>query len=118
IPDSRDHPETLSLGKAVAVFYRDRDLPDAGVDRACHSGRRHLSRGRRRSTAADRGAVDGPDDRGRAVGIVGSGARHGDAGEARNEAARLFIPTTVRQELKRRPRRWTAPAPDAIPRTM
>ena len=69
----------------------------------------------RGSTAADRGAVDGPDDLGGAVGIVRAGARHGDAGPARNEAARLFVPAAARQELKRPAKQWTAPAPDGIP---
>ena len=52
----------------------------------------HLSRGRPRSASADRGAVDGPDDPGGAVGIVGAGARYGDARTARDEAAGLFVP--------------------------
>src|SRR6476646_3680823 len=69
----------------------------------------------RGSAAADRGAVDGPDDLGGAVGIVRAGARHGDAGPARNEAARLFVPAAARQELKRPAKQWTAPAPDGIP---
>ena len=50
-----------------------------------------------RSAAADRGAVDGSDDRGGAVGVVRAGARHGDAGPARDEAARVFVTAAGRQ---------------------
>ena len=58
-------------------------------------------RGGHRSAAADRGAVDGPDDRGDAVGVVGAGARHGDARTARDEAIGLSVPARHRQELTR-----------------
>ena len=47
---------------------------------------------RPRAAAADRGTVDGPDDRGGAVGVVGTGAGYGDTRPARNEAAGLFVP--------------------------
>ena len=78
-PDSRHHPEAVPLGKAAALFHRDRHFPDAGFDRSRDPGHRHLSRGGHRSPAADRGSVDGPDDRGGAVGVVGPGAGYGDA---------------------------------------
>ena len=45
-----------------------------------------------RSPSADRGAVDGPDDLGGAVGVVGTGARYGDARPPRDEAAGLSVP--------------------------
>ena len=41
----------------------------------------------------------GPDDCGGAVGIFRVRARHGDAGPARDEAARLSVPAAGRQEL-------------------
>ena len=93
--DSRHHPETLPVGKAAALLHRHRDLSDAGFDRPRDPRHRHLSRGRPRSAAADRGAVDGPDDRGGAVGVVRAGARYGDARTPRDEAAGLFVPAPV-----------------------
>ena len=56
---------------------------------------RHLSRGRPRSPPADRGSVDGPDDFGGALGVIGAGARYGDARTPRDEAAGLFVPAPV-----------------------
>ena len=35
--DSRHHPETLSVGKAAALFHRDRHIPDPGFDRSRRS---------------------------------------------------------------------------------
>ena len=97
LPDSRHHPETLSLGKAAALFHRDRRVPDAGFDRPRDPHHRHLSRGGPGSAPADRGAVDGPDDRGGAFGVLGAGARYRDARPARDEAARLSGPAAGRQ---------------------
>ena len=61
--------------------------------------------------------VDRSDDRRRAVDLLRAGARHGDARPARDEAARLSVAAAGRQALtcNRAARRWTAPAPDAIP---
>ena len=44
------------------------------------------------AAAADRGAVDGPDDHGGAVGVFRAGARYRDARPPRDEAARLSLP--------------------------
>ena len=99
-PDSRHHPETVPLGKAAAVLHRDRHLPDAGLDRPRGPRGHHLSRGRPGAAAADRGAVDGADDRGGAVGLVGPGAGHGDARPTRNEAFGLFVPAGTRRGLR------------------
>ena len=88
---SRHHPEALPVGKAAALLHGDRHLPDAGLDRPRRPGHRHLSRDRPRSAPADRGAVDGPDDRGGAVGIIGAGARYRDARAPRDEAAGLSV---------------------------
>ncbi len=52
-----------------------------------------------RSAAADRCAGDGPDDRGRAVGRFGAGARYGDAGPPRNEGAGLSVAAAPREEV-------------------
>ena len=81
--------------KPLAVLHRHRNVSDAGFDRSRDTHHRHLSRGRPRSPAADRGAVDGPDDSGGAVGVVGAGARYGDARPPRDEAAGLFVPAPV-----------------------
>ena len=80
-----------------------------------------LSRIGHRSAAADRGAVDGLDDPGRAVGLFRAGARYGDAGPARDEAAGLSVPARDEQATdaacsSAQPRRWTARPSDAIPR--
>src|SRR5437588_4342872 len=99
--DFRHHPETVPVGKAVAVFHGDRNFPDAGFDRARDSDHHHLPRGGHRSSSADRGSVDGPDDFGGAVGIIGTGARYGDARTPRNEAAGLFVSSPHEQELMR-----------------
>ena len=106
--------------KPLRFFTVDRRLPDAGLDRPRDPRDRHLSRGRPRAAAADRGAVDGPDDRGGAVGILGAGAGYGDARPPRDEAAGLSVPAGHQKGLRQfrdcRLRRWTAPPPDAIPR--
>ena len=52
-----------------------------------------------RAPAADRGAVDGADDPGRAVDVFGAGARYGDARAPRDEAAGLSVAGTDRQGL-------------------
>src|SRR6266849_2815917 len=91
ISDSRHHPETLPLGKTVTFLHGDRSFPDAGFDRARDPRHCHLSRARHRSAAADRGSVDGPDDPGGAVGIVGAGARYRDARPPRDQAAGLSV---------------------------
>ena len=120
LSDSRHHPETLPLGKAAAVLHGHRRVPDAGFDRPRDPRDHHLSRGRPRAAAADRGAVDGPDDRGGAVGLLGAGAGYGDARPARDETAGLSVPAGHQKQLRQygdcRLRQWTAPPPDAIPR--
>jgi hypothetical protein len=90
---ARHHPETLPLGEAATFLHGDRSFPDAGFDRARDPRHCHLSRTRHRSAAADRGSVDGPDDPGGAVGIVGVGARYRDARAPRDQAAGLFVPS-------------------------
>ena len=54
-----------------------------------------------RSPAADRGSVDGPDDPGGVVGVIGAGARYGDARTPRDEAAGLSVAAPRQQELMR-----------------
>ena len=63
----------VSIGLSIPV---DHDLP----------------RGGHRAAAADRRAVDRPDDRGDIIGIVGPGAGYGDTRTARNEAIGLSVP--------------------------
>ena len=58
---------------------------------------------------------------GDALGIIGAGARYGDARTPRDEAVGLFVSSPRRQELtgmeiQRDAGRWTAWPPDAIPR--
>ena len=75
-----------------------------------------------RAAVADGGAVDGPDDRGGAFDILGAGAGYGDARPPRDEAVGLSVPAGRQQGLRQyrdcRFRRWTAPPPDAIPRSI
>jgi glycosyltransferase involved in cell wall biosynthesis len=73
----------------------------AGFDRPRDTHRHHLSRVRHRSSSADRGSVDGPDDFGCAVDLIRTGARYGDARPARDEAAGLFVASPHRQKLMR-----------------
>ena len=61
----------------------------------------HLSRGGSRSPPADRGSVDGPDDPGGAVGVIGAGARYRDARTPRDEALGLSVASPRQQELRR-----------------
>jgi glycosyltransferase involved in cell wall biosynthesis len=91
----------VPVGKAVAVFHGHRNFPDAGIDRPRDSDHHHLFRGRHRSSSPDRGSVHGPDDFGGAIGIIGTGARYGDARTPRNEAAGLFVSSPHKQELMR-----------------
>ncbi len=81
--------------KPLALFHGDRGVSDAGFDRPRDPHHCHLSRGGSGSPAADRGAVDGPDDFGGAVGVVGTGARYGDARTPRDEVAGLFCPSPL-----------------------
>ncbi len=79
------------LGTILKLYRSERRDP-----RRCH-----LSRRRHRSAPADRGAVDGPDHLGDAVGIVRAGARYRDARAPRDEAVGLFVSGPRRQELIR-----------------
>src|SRR6202011_167976 len=97
----RNDLETLPVGTAAAIFHGNRHFPGAGVDRPRDPRRCHLSRRRHRSAPADRGAVDGPDHLGDAVGIVRAGARYRDARAPRDEAVGLFVSGPRRQELIR-----------------
>ena len=66
----------------------------------------------RRSALADRDSVDGADDPGDAVGVIGAGARYGDARPPRDEAIGLFVSSSRQQELMRleiRPHRDDGP---------
>ena len=101
LSNSRHHPETLQVGKAVAVFHRNRNISDAGFDRPRNTDHHYLSRAGHRSSSADRGAVDGPDDFGGAVDLIGTGARYRDARPARDEAAGLSVAGPHRQKLMR-----------------
>ena len=78
--------------KPLTVFHSHRHRSGAAVDRPRDPRHYHLSRGRPRSPAADRRAVDGADDRGDPVGIVRPGARYRDARPPRDEAAGLSVP--------------------------
>src|SRR5205807_10495456 len=100
LPDSRQHPETLPLGKAAALLYSDRNLPGSGIDRSRDSRHRHLSGGGHRPAPAHRSAVDRIDDRGGPVGVVGTGARYCDARPARDEAVSLLVRAARRLELR------------------
>src|SRR6202012_1434511 len=97
--DLRHHPETLPVGKAAALLHGDWGISHPGVDRSRDPHHRHLSGRRRGAPAADRGAVDGPDDPGGAVGIIGAGARHRDARTARDEVAGLFVPARYERAM-------------------
>ena len=77
-------------------------LSDAGFGRPRGSDCHHLSREGHCSPAADRGAVDGPDDHGGAGGILGAGARYRDSRPPRDEAAGLSVPTPEPDRLKPR----------------
>ena len=59
----------------------------------------HLSRGGHRSAAADRGAVDGIDDCGGPVDLLGAGAGYGDARPPRDEAPGVSVPAGRQQGL-------------------
>jgi glycosyltransferase involved in cell wall biosynthesis len=87
--------------KPLRFFHGNRNFSDAGFGRSGHPGCRHLPRTRHRPAAADRRAVDGPDDPGGAVGILGAGARYRDARAPRDEAIGLFVATRRQQELTR-----------------